>query len=55
MSSSWLNIRFGTYHLQWDRGDWFPTFGHNPYQAELRRTDPNWRWFDAYEIKRPWL
>ena len=58
MDNTILNIRFGTYHLQVVRfSDWVGefkmkrspiTFKHNPYQAEARVKDLNWKWFEFY-------
>lgn len=30
MSNLWLNIRFGTVHLQWGRRKWLPKLRYNP-------------------------
>ncbi len=64
MSNTWLNVRFGTRHLQIIRlSDWRAyirdgrspiTFRENRYQAALRETDPTWRWFAFYELRWPW-
>lgn len=63
MSNTFLNIRFGEYHLQvimWR--DWRSTiragrspvtFRRNAYQATLREAD-GWRWFECYEVRLPW-
>lgn len=65
MSNLWLNIRFGSYHLQcvylhcW-RGEIQMRrspirFSFNPYQAGRRVNEPKeWRWFQVHEIRWPW-
>ena len=53
MSNTWLNVRFGEYHLQWAYDSWFPEYSYNPYQATARKTDKNWKWFEFYEFKNP--
>ncbi len=64
MSNTWLNLRFGEYHLQVVMfGDWRSTirsgrspvtFRRNAYQATLRAAGEGWRWFEAYEVRWPW-
>lgn len=63
MSNTWLNVRFGTHHLQilqmrdWRWRDWrrIVRWSHNPYQAALRDNEPaTWRWFALYECRWPW-
>lgn len=64
MSNTWLNVRFGTRHLQivslsrW-RGEIQMrrspiTFRANPYQRKARAEDPDWRWFQIMELRWPW-
>lgn len=45
MSNLILNIRFGEYHLQLTK-NWRVRWSHNPYQAEARKSDKDWRWFE---------
>lgn len=68
MSNTWLNVRFGIYHLQILMfQDWIPSliqpkrfrrwpirWSRNAYQAEQRKTDPDWTWFALYELRWPW-
>jgi len=52
MTDLWFNIRFGEWHLQ-IRGHWpCIELRHNTYQAELRASNPAWRWFEIMET--PW-
>ena len=63
MSNTWLNIRFGTRHLQIVMlGSWLGeirmrrspiTFRSNPHQRRARAEDPDWRWFAFYELRWP--
>ena len=59
MSNTWLNVRFGTRHLQilmfshW-RHSWPISFRANPYQRKRRAEDPDWRWFELMELRWPW-
>ena len=48
MSDSYLNIRFGSYHLQINKHKPHFYFGHNPFHDEDRKTNPNWKWFEIY-------
>jgi len=48
VSNCVLNWRFGEWHFQIVRDRPFVRFSHNPYQAELRRIAPGWRWFERY-------
>ncbi|WP_380873647.1 hypothetical protein ACFB49_42910 [Sphingomonas sp. DBB INV C78] len=64
MSNCWLNLRFGTYHLQARMfADWGwmlrnrlspVTWSHNPYQAFLRSKGDGWRPFEVMELRWPW-
>lgn len=63
MSNTWLNVRFGTHHLQilmfsdWRLSGWRRWFrwSHNPYQAARRDNEPeHWRWFEVMELRWPW-
>lgn len=63
MSNTWLNVRFGTHHLQilmlrdWRLSNWRRWFrwSHNEYQAAKRDNDPaSWRWFELMECRWPW-
>jgi len=64
MSNTWLNVRFGSRHLQIVMmRDWWGmirdgrspiTFRRNPYHVERRRADPSWPWFALYELRWPW-
>lgn len=63
MSNTWLNVRFGTHHLQilmlrdWRLSNWRRWFrwSHNPYQAARRDNEPTtWRWFELMECRWPW-
>lgn len=54
MSSGWLNIRFGSYHIQWDYGSFFPSWGRNAFHDEEKIKNPDWKWFEFYEIRWPW-
>ena len=49
MSDLHINIRFGTWHLQVTDA-WKFSFTFNPYQAEQREADPDWKWFEVYEF-----
>lgn len=62
MSNTWLNVRFGVYHLQilmfsdWRLRGWREWFrwSRNAWQVQQRETDPDWRWFALYECRWPW-
>jgi hypothetical protein len=64
MSNTWLNIRFGSRHLQvvylrsWlhliRTGRSPITLRRNPYHDTARLTEPNWRWFEVMEARWPW-
>lgn len=62
MSNTWLNVRFGEWHLQilqmrdwrWSDRHRIVRVSHNAYQAEMRANDSSWRWFALYECRWPW-
>jgi hypothetical protein len=48
MSNLWFNIRFGVRHFQIGPNTF--RFAINPRQVELRKTNPNWKWFEIIMI-----
>lgn len=48
MSNTYINIRFGEWHFQVLRDSPFIRLSRNTYHAELRATDPDWKWFEIY-------
>lgn len=64
MSNTWLNVRFGTRHLQILMfASWRSeiemrrspiTFRSNPHQRKHRAENPDWRWFEVMELRWPW-
>jgi hypothetical protein len=48
MTKLWVNIRFGVRHFQ--IGPHTLRFAVNPKQIELRKTNPNWKWFEIITI-----
>jgi hypothetical protein len=48
MSNCWLNIRFGSYHLQLLRDRPYIRWGINAYHEAARNTDKDWKWFEWY-------
>jgi hypothetical protein len=52
MSSLWLNLRFGAWHLQFERRglrSWLPRLSFNNYH----QGKPLWN-VQLYELRRPW-
>lgn len=48
MGNDWVNIRFGSWHLQVLRDRPYLHFGRNPYHDDARWFDPDWSWFKVY-------
>jgi len=55
MSNLWLNVRFGSAHLQWCYGDLFPCIGVNDWHRRdgPARNSPEWAWFEVLHISNP--
>ncbi|WP_423176277.1 MULTISPECIES: hypothetical protein [unclassified Stenotrophomonas maltophilia group] len=47
MSNSIINIRFLSWHLQWDRGAWHPVVSFNGYHRENNWPDG---FFSVYDF-----
>ena len=47
MSNLWLNIRFGTWHLQWRFNDWRPRLVYN------KRHEGSKFKVEVYDFRRP--
>jgi hypothetical protein len=44
----WLNVRFFSWHIQWEFKSWFPTIVFNPYHTRLKYPCG---YFQVYEFK----
>ena len=50
MNNLIINVRFGSYHFQVERGGWPWSFRRNAYQAHpATRARPRWRWFKVHQ------
>ena len=50
MSNDIINIRFGSWHFKWARGEYHSTFIYNDYHTQERKKDPQWKWFEIYKF-----
>ncbi len=52
MSNLWLNIRFGSWHLQCGDNRWYHVrISHNDYHDDPKiRGCSSWKWFEIHQL-----